>query len=131
MSKVKIHLFLAMVQISENERLLISDFFCKRFQLDTYTPGQAHLQIWLCQLPSENCQLACPGLYLVLYFSVCFEMHFFSVSTSFPLPAPRLFLIDVFPITDSVTADGLAIAHSRESSVVSGIFSMSPKCNNR
>ena len=36
-----------------------------------------------------------------------------------------------FLISDSVTADGLAIAHSRESSVVSGIFSMSPKCNNR
>ena len=109
----------------------LSVIFCNRFQLDNYRPGQANLKFWLYQLQSENCQLACPGLYLVLYFSVCFEMHFLVCLPFFPLPAPRLFLIDVFPITDSVTADGLAIAHSRESSVVSGIFSMSPKCNNR
>ena len=42
-----------------------------------------------------------------------------------------IIILHFFLISDSVTADGLAIAHSRESSVVSGIFSMSPKCNNR
>jgi hypothetical protein len=51
--------------------------------------------------------------------------------TALELECPHLLTSLLLDSTDSVTADGLAIAHSRESSAVSGIFSMSPKCNNR
>ena len=68
------------------------------------------------------------------FFGLNFSMEFRKQKLFAPIYVYNnntYFISFFFLISDSVTADGLAIAHSRESSVVSGIFSMSPKCNNR
>ena len=100
-------------------------------------------EIWI----DKNSQVVFP-LDFVIYFRFFFlnnwknSAYFFGLNFSMEFRKPQLFApiyvynnnntsFLFFLISDSVTADGLAIAHSRESSVVSGIFSMSPKCNNR